>query len=143
MKHDDAKILQEIQRNTEMGMTAIETILDKIEDDEFSLQLSRQSLRYAQIHNKALDRILEQEGEVYHGSQIADLMLKGSIHVNTILDISKEHLAEMMIQGSNRGITSMWKTMKHNRLATDAAVELAQELVDFEERNIERLKEYL
>lgn len=35
MKHDDAKILQEIQRNTEMGMTAIETILDKIEDDDF------------------------------------------------------------------------------------------------------------
>ncbi len=143
MKHDDAKILKEIQRNTEMGMTAIETILDKIEDDEFSLELSRQSLRYAQIHNKALDQILEQEGEVYHGSQIADLMLKGSIHANTALNISKEHLAEMMIQGSNRGITSMWKTMKHNRLATDAAVELAQELVDFEEKNIESMKEYL
>ena len=143
MKHDDAKILKEIQRNTEMGMTAIETILDKIENDEFSLELSRQSLRYAQIHNKALDQILEQEGEVYHGSQIADLMLKGSIHANTALNISKEHLAEMMIQGSNRGITSMWKSMKHNRLATDAAVELAQELVDFEEKNIERMKEYL
>jgi hypothetical protein len=37
----------------------------------------------------------------------------------------------------------MWKAMKHNRLATDAAVELAQELVDFEQKNIERLKEYL
>ena len=63
MKHDDAKILQEIQRNTEMGMTAIETILDKIGDDEFSLQLSRQSLRYSEIHNKALDKILENEGD--------------------------------------------------------------------------------
>lgn len=143
MKYDDTKILQEIQRNTEMGMTAIETILDKIDDDDFSLQLSRQSLRYSEIHNKALDRILEHEGEVYHGSQIADLMLRGSIHANTALNVSKEHLAEMMIQGSNRGITSMWKTMKHNRLATDETVELAQELVDFEEKNIERLKEYL
>ncbi len=45
MKHDDSKILQEIQRNTRIGMTAIETILDKIEEDEFALQLSRQSLR--------------------------------------------------------------------------------------------------
>lgn len=143
MKHDDAKILQEIQRNTEMGMTAIETILDKIGDDEFSLQLSRQSLRYSEIHNKALDQILENGGEVYRGNQITDMMLKGSIHANTALNVSKEHLAEMMIQGSNRGITSMWKAMKHNSLATDAAVELAQELVDFEEKNIERLKEYL
>ena len=143
MKHDDAKILQEIQRNTEMGMTAIETILDKIDDDDFSLQLSRQSLRYSEIHNKALDQILEQEGEVYHGNQIADLMLKGSIHANTALNVSREHLAEMMIQGSSRGITNMWKAMKHNRLAADEAVELAQELVDFEEKNIECLKEYL
>lgn len=143
MKHDDAKILQEIQRNTEMGMTAIDTILDKIGDDEFSLQLSRQSLRYSEIHNKALDQILENEGDVYHRSQITDLMLKGSIHANTVLNVSREHLAEMLIQGSNRGITSMWKAMKHNRLASDEAVELAQELVDFEEKNIERLKEYL
>lgn len=143
MKHDDTKILQEIQRNTEMGMTAIETILDKIGDDEFSLQLSRQSLRYSEIHNKALDKILENEGDVYHRSRVSDMMLKGSIHANTALNVSREHLAEMMIQGSNRGITSMWKTMKHNQLATDEAVELAQELVDFEEKNIERLKEYL
>ncbi|MDE6882914.1 MAG: hypothetical protein K2P48_07335 [Lachnospiraceae bacterium] len=143
MKHDDAKVLQEIQRNTEMGMTAIETILDKIEDDEFSLQLSRQSLRYSEIHNKALDQILEKEGEVYHGSQIADLMLKGSIHVNTALNLSKEHLAEMMIQGSNRGITSMWKALRHNQLAGDDTVELAKELMDFEEKSIECMKEYL
>ncbi len=143
MKQDDIKILKEVQRNTEMGMTAIDTILDKIGNDEFSLQLSKQSLRYSEIHNKALDRILENEGEIYRGSQIADMMLKGSIHANTALNVSREHLAEMMIQGSSRGITSMWKVMKHNQMATDMAVELAQELVDFEEKNIQRLKEYL
>lgn len=143
MKHDDAKILQEVQRNTQLGMTAIDTILDKIEDDDFSLQLSKQSLHYSEIHNKALDRILKNEGDVYRGSQIADMMLKGSIHANTALDVSKGHLAEMMIQNSNRGITSMWKAMKHNQLATDEAVEIAQELVDFERENIARMKEYL
>ena len=143
MKHDDAMILKERQTNTQMGRTAIDTILDKIGDDEFSLQLSRQSLRYSEIHNRALDQILEQDGEVYRGSQIEELLLKGNIHASTALNISTGHLAEMMIQGSSRGITSMWKALKHNRLATDDTVELAQELVDFEEKNIERMKEYL
>ena len=138
-----AMILKEIQKNTQMGMTAIDTILDKIGDDEFSLQLSRQSLRYSEIHNRALDQILEQDGEVYRGSQIEELLLKGNIHASTALNISTGHLAEMIIQGSSRGITSMWKALKHNRLATDDTVELAQELVDFEEKNIERMKEYL
>lgn len=143
MKHDDAKLLQEVQRSTELGMTAIDTILDKIEDDEFTLQLSRQSLRYSEIHNKALDRILENEGDVYRGNQLTDIMLRGSIHANTAFNVSREHLAEMMIQSSNKGITNMWKSMKHNRLATGEAVELAQELVDFEQDNIRRLREYL
>ena len=143
MKHDDAKLLQEVQRSTEMGMTAIDTILDKIEDDKFTLQLSKQSLHYSEIHNKALDRILENEGDVYRGNQLTDIMLRGSIHANTAFNVSREHLAEMMIQSSNRGITNMWKSMNHNRLATDEAVELAQELVDFEQDNIRRLREYL
>lgn len=143
MKHDDAKLLQEVQRNTELGMTTIDTILDKIGNDEFSLQLSKQSLHYAEIHNKALDQILQNEGDVYRGSQISNMMLKGSIHANTALNVSKEHLAEIMIQENSRGITSMWKAIKHNQLATVEAMELAQELVDFEQENIRQLREYL
>lgn len=143
MKHDDAKLLREVQKNTEMGMTAIDTILDKIGDDEFSLQLSKQALRYSEIHNRALEQILQNEGEVYRGSQIADMALRGSIHMNTVFNISRGHLAEMVIQGSNRDITDMWKAMKHNSLATCQAMEIAQELVDFEQESIERMKEYL
>ncbi len=143
MKHDDEMVLKEIQKSTQMGMTAIDTILDKIGNDDFSMTLSRQSLHYADIHNRALDQILQQDGEGYRGSQIGEMMLRGSIHANTALNISTEHLAEMMIQGSNRGITSMWKSLKHNSLATDAAVELAKELMDFEEKSIEELKQFL
>jgi len=143
MRHDDEMVLKEIQKSTQMGMTAIDTILDKIGNDDFSITLSRQSLHYADIHNRALDQILRQDGEAYRGSQIGDMVLKGSIHANTAFNISTGHLAEMMIQESNRGITSMWKSLKHNRLAAKETVELAKELVDFEEKSIERLREYL
>lgn len=124
-------------------MTAIDTILDKIENDDFSMTLSRQSLHYANLHNRALGRILQEDGEGYRPNQLGDMMLKGSIHANTAFNLSTEHLAEMMIQGSNRGITSMWKSLKHNGQAGDDTVELAKELMDFEESSIERLKEYL
>lgn len=143
MKHDDEMVLREIQKSTQIGMTAIDAILDKIGNDEFSITLSRQSLHYADIHNRALDKILQQDGEGYRGNQISEMVLRGSIHANTAFNISTEHLAEMMIQESNRGITSMWKSLKHNSLAEHDTVELAKELMDFEEKSIERLKEYL
>ena len=37
----------------------------------------------------------------------------------------------------------MWKALRHNQLAGDDAVELAKELMDFEEKSIESMKEYL
>ena len=143
MKQDDIAILKEIQRNTQMAMTAIDTILDKTSDDEFTVKLSRQSIGYAKIHNDAVEQLVEEQSGTYRGSQIADMMLRGSLHMGTILNISTSHLAEMMIQGSNRGLTNMYKTVKHNALAQDRSVELAQELMDFEEKSIEMMKEYL
>ena len=59
MKQDDITILREIQRNTQMAMTTIDTLLDKTEDDDFTLKLSRQSIGYAKIHNDAVERLIE------------------------------------------------------------------------------------
>lgn len=143
MKQDDVVILREIQKNTQMAMTAIDTLLDKTTDDEFTMRLSKQSLGYAKIHNDAVEKLVDGERGTYRSNQIADIMLRGSVHMGTLMNISTSHLAEMMIQGSNRGLTNMYKAIKHNALAQDMSVELARELMDFEEKSIEQLREYL
>ena len=70
-------------------------------------------------------------------------MIKGGVHANTMLNTSTSHIAEVMIQGSNRGLTSMWKAINHHENAGNVSMEIAKELMDFEEKNIERLKQYL
>ena len=143
MRSDDIKILQGIQKNTDMAMKAIESLSGKIYDDALAIQISRQGMKYAEIHNKATGRLLDEGAQGYQGSNVQDLMLKGAIMGNTLLDTSTGHIAEMMIQGSNRGLTDMWKTINHNENAGNASLEIAKELMDFEEKNIERLKKYL
>lgn len=143
MRQDDIAILREIQKNTQMAMTTIDTLLDKVSDDDFTLKLSRQSIGYAKIHNDAVEQLVEEKSGTYRSNQIADFMLRGSVHMGTMLNISTSHLAEMMIQESNRELTNIYRTVKHNTLARDRSVELAQELMDFEAKSIEQLKEYL
>ena len=143
MKQDDVVILKEIQKNTQMAMKAIDTLPDKVLDDEFLRQLSKQSLRYSEIHNEATDKLVENDREGYHGNYWNDMMLKSGIHMKTAFNVSTGHLSEMMIQGSNRGITSMWKIMKHHQLASNTIMEIAEELVSFEENNVKRLREFL
>ena len=52
-------------------------------------------------------------------------------------------MAELMMEGNAKGITDLMKTVKKNREAKREYCELAEELMDFEEKNIERLKSYL
>ena len=63
--------------------------------------------------------------------------------MNTMLNNSTSKIAELMIQGNNRGIMSMWKTINHHDNAQKMSMEIAKELMDFEEKCIEKLKDYL
>ncbi|MDE5804522.1 MAG: hypothetical protein K2I22_16565 [Lachnospiraceae bacterium] len=143
MKPEEINIYREIQKNTEMGMKAIETLSDKVYEDEFARQISRQSLKYSDIRNRAMNKLLEAKAEPVHSNHLSDMMLKGAVHMNTLFNTSTSHLAELMIQGSNRGITQMCKVLNHNPQAHAMSTELAKELMDFEEKNINILKKYL
>lgn len=70
-------------------------------------------------------------------------MLWGGIQMNTLMDDSTEKLADMMIQGNTKGMTELMKTVKENRTAAREYCEIAKEIADFEEKNIEKLKAYL
>lgn len=143
MKSDDAKVLREVQRNTKMAMKAIDTITDRVYDDDLSMHITRESMKYAELYNKASDRLLNGRAASYRENGIQDMMLKGGVRANTMLNTSTSHIAELLIQGSNRGLTSMWKAINHNENAGNVSMEIAKELMDFEEKNIEKLKQYL
>lgn len=143
MKSDDAGILQEVQKNTKMAMKAIEALNGKIYDDALSVQMARESMKYAEIYNKATDKLLSGGASSYRDNGFQDMMLKGAVRANTMFNTSTSHIAEMLIQGSNRGLTSMWKAINHNERAGNTSMEVAKELMDFEEKNIELLKKYL
>ncbi|MCI9398933.1 MAG: hypothetical protein HFJ07_03820 [Lachnospiraceae bacterium] len=143
MKKDDQEILKEVQKNTGMALKAIDTISEKVHNDELSHELSKERLLYSVIQNKATDKLQAEKAEEYHKSAMEDMMLGGAIHMNTLTNCSTGKLAELMIQGSNRGLTSMWKSINHHKDFCNASMEIAKELMDFEEKCINRLKQFL
>lgn len=143
MKSQEVAVYRGIQKNTEMAMKAIDTISDKVYDDQLAMQISRQSLKYSELHNEATKQLIAAKAEPYRGNYLEDIMLKSAIHYNTALNTSTSHIAEMMIKGSSNGIVEMEKILNHNENAGEKTVALAKQLIDFEEKNIARLKHYL
>ena len=143
MKSQEAAVYREIQMNADMAMKAIDTISGKVYDDDLALQISRQSLKYAELYNEASKQLMEGKAERYQSNALTDAMLKTGIHYNTMLNTSTGHIAEMMIKGSNNGILEMEKVLKHNENAGEGPRALAKQLIEFEESSIKRLKDYL
>ena len=143
MKKKDQENLKEVQKNSGMAINAIDTISEKVHNDELLQELSRERLLYSMIQNKATDKLQSEHSEGYHSSAIEDMMLKGGIQINTFTNCSTSKIAELMIQGSNRGLMSMWKSMNHHQNSGNISLEVAKELMAFEEKSINRLKEFL
>ncbi len=143
MKSQEAAIYREIQRETEMAIKAIDTISDKVYDENLVQQISRQSLEYSRLHDEASQALLDAKAERYHSNQLADLKLRTGIHYNTLLNTSTGHIAELMIKGSNAGMLELEKVLKHNEEAGEQPKALARKLLSLQQINIARLKDYL
>ena len=139
----DRAVLDESYRNAQMGREAINVVIGKVEDDDLALDLNRQACRFVQLEEKMQKEYLREKETPPDESLINRTMLWGGIQMNTLLNASTEHLADLMIQGNTRGITDLMKVVKANKGVRKDYYELAQEIMDFEEKNIEKLKVYL
>ncbi len=143
MKSQEVAIYRKIQKNTDIAMKALDTMSDKVYDDNLASKISRQALKYSEFHNEATKQLIEAKAEPYHATYFSNIMLKAGIQYNTLLNTSTGHIAELLIRGSNNGIVEMEKVLKHNQNVGEQPVMLAKQLIDFEENNVADLKEYL
>lgn len=143
MRSQEVAIYKEIQKNTGKAMRALDIMNDKIYDEDLARQMSRQSLKYSELHNQAMEQLLQAKAEPYRENHVENLMLAGSIHYNTLLNTSTSHIAELLIRGSNQGIMDMKRALNHNTEAGEKTTALARQLIAFEEKNVERLTKYL
>ncbi len=140
--NEEINVLKETRKNASMAVNAIDALMGKIYNQEFAYELTAERDRFRDFERKA-EAGLWEHGLVSKDSGMQKAMLWGAIQANTVLNISTNHVADMMIQGNARGIMELMKTKHNNKASSSFANELAEELMDFEEENIERLKRFL
>jgi len=139
----DKAVLNESYHNAQMGREAINVVIAKVEDDDLALDLNRQACKFTHLEEKIQKKYQKEKENLPEESLIDRAKLWGGIQMNTLLNASTKHLASMIIQENTKGITDLMKVVKANKSVQKEYYELAQELMDFEEKNIEKLKAYL
>lgn len=142
LTESDRAVLDETYRASTMGTEAINTIIHKVTDERLALDLNRQACKYSCYARKAAEEMAN-EYESPKGQSAGKAKLWAGIQMNTLTDSSNEHVAELVIRGTTMAITDMMKVLKANKTAKKQYCELAEDIMDFEEKCIEILKAYL
>ena len=95
------------------------------------------------FENRIADKLREENQRPQRASRVERALMWTDMQVNTLTNTSTEHMADLMIQGNARAIMDLMRTVKKNQGAKREYCELAEELMDFEEKNIAQLKSYL
>lgn len=140
--HEEINVLREAQRNASRAVKAIDALMGKVYNEEFAYELTSERNRFLDFVRKA-EAGLWEHGLMPRDSGLERAKLWGSVQANTMLNISTPHVANMVIQRNSRGIADLLKVKHNNKSSGSFANELAEELMDFEEENIERLKKFL
>ena len=139
----EQRLMNEIYCNSKCTEQSLRTILEKITDDEFERDVCEQIVNYRKLKERAEQRLRKAGVLPREWAPWKNAGKWSWLQWNTLLDISTSHMADLMMHENIRGISEMTKTLNRCPKAEKAALELARELVDFEEMSIRLMKTYL
>jgi len=116
---------------------------DKVQTTELADYLKHEYSMYNNILDKVNDAFSNYGVEPKDYSLANKAMLWYGIQVNTIKDSSTTKIAELLVQGTNMGIIEGRRLLNHNEGLDTDVNKLLNDFVDFQEKSLEKLKQYL
>lgn len=140
---ENKNLLEEVYRATQMGLEGIRAITPKIEDTKLKKEVRREEAVYQKFISRAEEMLAAKGALPQTHDGVKKAMLWGSVQMNTLMDSSPEHMAELLINGTTMGIVDMTKKVSELGDSDAGARRLAEDFINFEEKNVEQLKKYL
>ena len=140
----------QIYKNVKMGESGLLDLMPKVENGDLRADMLRHLEGYRRFADEARALLSAEHKEAKEAGVVARLSAKMGSAMNTMMDSTASHIAEMIIEGSTMGITDQTRIL-HELDRTDpegdpnygAVRDLAAEIVGFEEAQIEKMKAYL
>lgn len=139
------EFLCELYKNVKMGSDAIVNILPKVEGKELRQELTAELNRYEEFAKEIANEIISSGDDPKEDNILAKLGAKMGMAMNTMMDSTDSHIAQMMIEGATMGITENTKLIHEyeNKNCSERSLKLARQTVAFMEDSVERMKNYL
>ena len=138
------ELLNFVYQNSEMGAISIDRLAEYTSDERFQKALRDQKREYLSINAAARDALYRTGCDEKGLGALSKVKTYLMIDMQSIMDRTTAHLAEMMVIGSTMGIIDAKKNLRrYEGEDLGEAQSLMNTLCDLEERNVETMKTFL
>ena len=137
------KALNDIYKNAHIALQSISDLLPSVDDEGIKKELQEEYEGYEKIIGNLSTFMAERGVEPKDVNPFKKAMLWSSIKMKTLMNNSKNQVAEMMINGTVMGINELTAMKNEGRNLDDEVLSLLEELLSLEEEYEQRLKKFL
>lgn len=139
----NCKAITDVYKNAHIALQSISDILPAVEDEKLKKELKDEYDGYEKIIGKISSYLAEKGIEPKDVNVFKKAMMWSSVKMKTLIDDSKNNIADMMIKGTVMGVNEL-AAMKNEEENYDKEVtDFISELLALEEGYHENLKKYL
>lgn len=140
---DTVKLLKECDAGTKMAVSAIDEVLDKVEDDALKGLLQENKNHHKELEEKIVEELDKHRAEEKEPNPMAKGMSWMKTNVKMGMDNSDKTVADLITDGCNMGIKSLYKYLNQYKNADEKAKQLCNKLIDIEETLRKDLRNHL
>ena len=137
------KAINDVYKNAHIAMQSISDLLPSVKDEKLKEELQRQYDGYDKIIGEISSYMAEKDIEPKDINIFKKAMLWSSIKMKTLVDDSRNQIAEMMIKGTVTGINELTAMNNEKQNFDPEVADFIQNLLTLEEEYQQRLKKFL
>ena len=137
------KLLQTIVENGRMGEDACDQLLTRTQDSELRKELMIEKQHYAAAARDAEMQLCNMGIKPTPKGPMARMGLWMGMQINTAVDQTSSHIADIVIQGLTMGVIELTKARNSYTDAGAEAQGIASDLITKQQESIDRLKSFL
>lgn len=136
--------VNEIWRNAHIALQSINDIKDEVKNEGLKTEILKEYDGYEAFIGELSKFMVENGYARKDVGTFKKVMMWSSIKLSTALDDSRNHIAELMLKGTNMGITSLYVIINDSNATIDEEIKkYAEKLKNLEEGYAENLKKFL
>lgn len=140
---DTINLLKECDAGTKMAVASIDEVMDKVTDDGLKSLLQESKNHHKELETKIHEKLKEHNAEEKEPNPMAKGMSWMKTNVKMGMDNSDATVADLITDGCNMGIKSLYKYLNQYKNADEASKRLCNKLIDIEETLRKDLRNHL